>query len=964
VLEIHLLGHFSLKSSGDPVEISSRSAQSLLGYLLLNRGIAHRREKLAGLLWPDATEANARSYLRKALWQVRKSLVEENSGGEEYLIVDDLTITFNSNANYWLDVDVLESSNEETSSVEEQIESVSVYQGELLPGFYEDWVILERERLQALFEHKLQVLLDRFVEEGRWSETLDWGERWIALGSVPEPAYRAMLIAYAALGDNAKVVGTYDRCVQTLREELGVEPSEQTRELYEQILSGKVIISHRSQIPIKIHTDEIETDSSPQETSDRRVSNLPVPLTSFIGRKDEIKEIRNKLLESRLLILSGAGGSGKTRLAIQVADEMRGMFRDGMRWIDLGAIIDPNLVPQVIAKVLRVREVSHQSLMESLANSLQSKEILLVLDNCEHLLDACAQLTEFLLKACPSLKILATSREVLGIAGERVFPVPTMSAPDPNQVDPSTFYAYDAVRLFDERAKSQMPDFVLTDQNALAVAQLLFELDGIPLAIELAAARVQALKVEQIAARLDDRFRLLTGGSRTALPHHQTLLATLDWSYDLLTSNEQTVLQRLSVFTGGWSVAAGESVCTGGEIQPEDVLDLLSLLANKSLVLTERRPGEEARYRMLETIREYAGVKLSDSGDETMVRDRHLEFFVALAEQAEPQLSEPNQLFWLNRLEIEHENLRSAVIWSLEQKAATPALSLVSALSWFWYTHGHYYEARELSLQLLSSSFTRGRTAARVRALSKVGFVLWALDRKTDVSPMLEEALDIANEIGERFNIAWARVFLGIVTSTQSDHEEALSHMEQGLEEYKALDSAGKYEVGFALTFLGDGYFFNGDYQRAQEVYETSVDILSEIQDQNVLAYALRRVGHTARYRGALEEADKKCRQSLRINQKLGHMQAVAACINAFACIAVDRGESKIAAQLFAAVEKQLEVLGHWLMPADNFEFERNLALAREALGEEEFATAWAKGRSMTTKQALALALKQTSPQE
>ncbi|UCF28098.1 MAG: tetratricopeptide repeat protein [Chloroflexota bacterium] len=961
MLEIRLLGQFNLKRNGASVDINARSAQSLLGYLVLNTGIIHRREKLAGMLWPDATEPNARSYLRKALWQVRKSLAADNQGGEEYLLSDDISISFNSNADYWLDVDALGNKPIKTISIEEQIEAVSAYQGDLLPGFYEEWVTLERERIRAVFENQIQFLLERLIEQNRWTDTLNWGERWIALGSMPEPAYRALMVAHAALGDNAKVAATYERCVQKLQEELGVEPSEQTKELFEQLSTGKVIPGHPSSTSSILKTEKGEADSPSLESGDRRITNLPIPLTSFIGREEEIKETKRLLMNSRLLTLAGAGGTGKTRLAIQVANEIQGMFNDGIWWVELADLADSNLVPQAAAKALRVREASNQTLSESIADALHSKDILLVLDSCEHLLDACARLTEYLLKGCPDLKIMVTSREVLGIPGERVFHVPTLSAPDPDLIKPSDFHTYDAVRLFIDRAAIMKPDFTLTEKNAMAIGRLCYELDGIPLAIELAAARVQALRIEQIAARLDDRFRLLTGGSRTALPRHQTLLATLDWSYDLLTEKEQKVLQRLSVFNGGWSVAAAEAVGAGGEILPDDVLDILSLLTRKSLVLAQRRPGEEARYRMLETIRDYASVKLANTGEELAACKRHLDFFVMLAEVAEPQLFKPDQVSWFIRLETDHENLRAAAVWSLEQEAAKPALRLVGALSWFWYTRGHYYEARELSLQILSSPFAKERTAARAKALSIAGLVQWALGRKTNVNPLLEEALDIATEIRDRSNIAWTRVFLGIVTSTHGDHRKGLSLLEQGLEEYQALDSAGKYEIGFAMSFLGDGYFSLGEYHRAQELYENSVDVLSEVRDHNLRAYALRRLGHTARYLGDLEEAENRISESLTLNVELGHKQAIAACISGFACIFLDRGNPYLAVQLFAAVETQLEMIWFWLMPSDSVEFEQNLTLARSELGENAFTAAWAEGRSMTTKQAIELALKQTS---
>jgi len=961
VLEIRLFGQFDLRRDGAPIEIPSRPAQSLLAYLVLNTGIAHRREKLAGLLWPDSTEANARSYLRKALWQTRKSLAAEAPGGEEYLLADDISITFNPNAEYWLDADALRGGSTEARSIEEQIEAVSAYQGELLPGFYEEWVTLERERLRSVYEQKLQVLLGRLVEGGRWSEILDWGERWIALGSMPEPAYRALMVAHAALGDNAKVATTYERCVTALREELGVEPSEQTEILLQQLQDGTAIPSDPSATVAIIKTQLGETPTSLTDIDDQRTTNLPIPLTSFIGREEEIAEIEKMMLGSRLLTLAGAGGSGKTRLAIRVANEIQTMFDDGVWWIELGVIVDSDLIPQAVAKVLSVSESPDRTLAETLAKALHAKEILLVFDSCEHLLDASALLAEHLLKACPGLKILATSREVLGVAGERVFHVPTLPAPDPDQVQPTDFMTYDAVRLFIERAATLMPDFALTKQNALAIGQLCHGLDGIPLAIELAAARVQVLKVEQMAARLDDRFRLLTGGSRTALPRHQTLLATLDWSYDLLSGDERTLLQRLSVFTGGWSVVAAEAVCAGGKIQPEEVLDRLTQLASKSLVLAERRPGEEARYRMLDTIREYAGVKLVDAGEEVAVRDRHLDYFVMLAEKAEPELFKPDQVSWLNRLEAEHENLRAAATWSLEREAAAPALRLVGALSWFWSTRGHYYEARELSSQILSSSFARERTAARAKALSIAGLVQWVLGKEAGVRVLLDEALDIATEIGDRPNIAWSRVFLGVVISTHGDYRKGLSLIEEGLEECRELGSVGQYGVGFALSFLGDGIFYQGDYQRARELYKNSVEVLREVQDLNFLAYALRRLSHTLRYLDDLEGAANRCQESLDLNLKLGHKQAIAACISGFACILQAHGDALSAVQLFAAVERQLEMIGFSLLPTDSIEFERNVVLAREELGESDFSAAWVEGQAMTTEQAIALISKSTA---
>jgi non-specific serine/threonine protein kinase len=910
------------------------------------------------LFWPDSTEANARTYLRKALWQVRKSLGLDPLGGEDYLLADDISISINPKADYWLDAAALSSKPTEGEPLEDLTDAVSAYQGELLPGFYEQWVALERERLRATFEQRMETLLGRLADEECWADVLDWGERWIALGSMPEPAYRSLMVAHAALGNIGKVAAVYERCVQSLRDELGVEPSEQTKLLYQQLRKGETGtgLPPTALTVLETTLPDIE-DSAAKRPADRRSANVPIPLTSFIGREEEIAEIRRQLFTSRLLTLTGAGGSGKTRLAIRMANEVLSEFSDGLRWVELSTLVDQSLVPQAVAKVLGVRETPNQTLSETLANSLRPRELLLVLDGCEHLVDACAQLAEYLLQECPGLRILATSREVMGVAGEHVFRVPTLSSPDPSRVPLSDYAAYDAVQLFVERAASLKPDFALTDQNAPAVGQVCRGLDGIPLAIELAAARVQALRVEQIAARLDDRFWLLTSGSRTALPRHQTLRAAIDWSYELLSEAERIILQRLSVFAGGWTVAAAEAVCVGGGFQPDNILDLLSQLANKSLVLSERSPGEQARYRMLNTIREYAGEKLAKAGEEASVRDRHLEYFAASAEEAEPQLFSPEQVLWLNRLEAQHDDFRAAAVWSLERKAANSALRLVGALSWFWSTRGHYREARELSLQILTSPMARVRTEARAKALNNSGAVQWVLGGQADIRPMLEEALDIATEIGDRLNTAWAHVYLGTVIFSQGKSKEGLSLLESGLAECRALGSAGKHGVGFSLAFLGDGAFHQGDYQRALELYEKSVDVLSELQDLNFLAYPYRRLGHAARYLGDFARAAEGCKESLSLNLQLGHKQAVAACISGLACVALAHGKALAAARLFGAVEEQLDTIGFSLLPSDAVEYERSVALARAELDEPGFSEAWAEGQIMTTEQAIDLAL-------
>ena len=400
MLDVRLLGKFDVKHNGKPVMISSRPSQSLFAYLILNAGTSHRREKLAGLLWPDSLEETARDNLRHALWRVRKALPTKLKA--EYLLTDDLSIAFNISADYSLDATQLEKLSE-NASVDELIAVLSRYEGELLPGFYDEWVMLEREHLYSIFEHHMARLMSLLQEEKRWLDILDWGERWIKLGQKPETAYRALMSAHAAKGDMSKVATTYERCQKSLRE-FGIDPSEQTKELYQNLKLGKET-SKSVSVPARHVMKEAPL-------------NIPVPLTSFIGREKELKDIAKLLSASRLLTLIGPGGVGKTRLAIQTAHDSIKKFKDAVCWVELVGLQDGSLIPHEIAQALDLREVSSQPMMETLKTHLKSKGLLLVLDNCEHLIEACAQTVEGLLAACPKLKILATSRERLDLFNE------------------------------------------------------------------------------------------------------------------------------------------------------------------------------------------------------------------------------------------------------------------------------------------------------------------------------------------------------------------------------------------------------------------------------------------------------------------------------------------------------------------------------------------------------------------
>jgi predicted ATPase len=406
--------------------------------------------------------------------------------------------------------------------------------------------------------------------------------------------------------------------------------------------------------------------------------NLPLPLSSLVGRERERTEARQLLADRRLLTLTGPGGSGKTRLALAVAGDVAGEFEDGVWWVELASISDPELVAQEVARVLMLKEQPGRSMTETLVRELAATELLLIVDNCEHLVEACERLVSALLYSCPKVRILATSRESMGVAGETVLLVPPLSLPDPDHLSaPVELGRYEAVRLFVERARSATPTFELTERNARAVALLCRNLDGIPLAIELAAARTKVLSVAQISSRLAGDLRVLKSANRAADHRQQTLAATLEWSHELLGETERTLFRRLSVFSGGFSLEAAEGICTGGGIEEDDVLDLLSRLVDKSLVSVAEHGGVEARYRLLETIRQYGQEKLLESEETDYIGARHALFFLHLAEEAEPRINSADRSRRLERLEKDHDNLRAALAWSLEAEAQTETGAVV-----------------------------------------------------------------------------------------------------------------------------------------------------------------------------------------------------------------------------------------------------------------------------------------------
>lgn len=713
-------------------------------------------------------------------------------------------------------------------------------------------------------------------------------------------------------------------------------------------------LAHPQRLFQVIVTD-LAADFPPLKSLGSLPNNLPIQLTSFIGREMEIAEVKGLLSRARLLTLTGTGGSGKTRLALQVAAEVLEQYSDGVWWVELAALSDPALVPQTVASVLGVPEQPSRPVRETLVGYLRPKSLLLILDNCEHLLDPCARLGETLLRLCPSLTILATSREALAVSGEIIWPVPSLSLPDPQRLPPPDHLPqYEAVRLFIERAVSSQPRFTVTGNNAPAVAQVCHRLDGVPLAIELAAARVRVLAVEQIAARLDDRFRLLTGGSRTVLPRHQTLEAAMDWSYDLLSEQECSLFNRLSVFAGGWTLEAAEVVCSGDGVDTADVLDLLTQLVGKSLVVMETQGGE-AWFRLLETVRQYARDRLRKAGEAANVRVRHRDWYLGLAERVEPELQGPRQTVWLERLEREHDNLRAALDWSkAAADGAEAGLRLAGALYWFWWMHGHWSEGRGW----LEGALTRSEDvpiSALPKALQGAANFAWRQGDYGRATVLSEKGLAICRELGDREHSAWLLMNLGIVALHQGDFGRATALFEESLVLGRELGYKGL--ISQALAQLGHVARIQYDYTQAAAFFQESLALSREVGNTRLIAYCLRSLGTLALRQKDYERAAVLYKEGLTLCREVRDRWVIEECLEGLAGVACAQENYKQAARLFGSAEALREILGLRRLSADITAHDQLVSATRAGLGDAAFPAAWAEGRAMALERAIEYAL-------
>jgi predicted ATPase/DNA-binding CsgD family transcriptional regulator len=686
-------------------------------------------------------------------------------------------------------------------------------------------------------------------------------------------------------------------------------------------------------------------------------NNLPHQLTSFIGREREKSEVRRLLMGSRLLTLTGPGGSGKTRLALEVAREVLDLYPDGVWFVDLSPLSDPTLVPNTIASTLGVQEQPGRNVIDTLADWLKEREILLVLDNCEHLIEACAQIADHVLHACPLVHIFTTSRQSLGLLGEILWQVPTLSLPENTKA-----YSFDsltqleAVRLFAARARLRRQDFALTPNNIEVVLEVCRRLDGLPLAIELAAARVTILSVEQIRERLHQVFRLLANSSPTVSPRQRTLRAVFEWSYSLLSEPERQLLQTMSEFAGATRLENVDAVCEIENANAKTV-DLLSNLIEKSLVILDGKPGEP-RYRLLDTIRQFAQEKLLESNNATRVRENHTDFLVELAERAEANLNMPHQAEWLGRLEEERDNLHMILRWAVENQKYEATLRLISAIRRFFYIRGHLTEARKwLEASIRDSESIP--VALHAKALYTKGLFAYYQSDTEEAKSALRQSLALYRMLSDDWGSATVLNNLGLVAFLTNDYFSAHALLSESLDLYRKQGDLRC--TGLCLNNLGFIHWKQDDYNGASQLFSEAELILRQVEDQESLAWSYYGLSHVAFSQGKDASARKFAMESLSIRRELMDRRGIIDCIELLAQILVAQGQAAQATILFGAANTMRKKINVPVPTYERSDYILSVTAAQVELGQEVWQQAWQQGLEVSIEEASSLALGERS---
>jgi len=983
-LVLSLLGPFQLTLEGKSVKAPlGVKTQALLAYLAAEADRPHRREVLAGLLWPDQPEEAARHSLRQALHQLRRAIGAETP---RFLLITPQTVQFDETGDYYVDVaeflaliDQCEGHAHRRREVcppciERLRRAVALYRGHFLAGFflkdnvpYEEWALVVREQLARLALSALRSLSHHHALRGQVELLEQVARRQVELDSFAEDGHRQIMRALSWGGRRNAALAHYETLRRTLADELGTSPEKETIELRAQL-----------------DADTLPPPAPPT------LRNWPAyaQLTSFVGRKDELAQIAAYLQSAQvcLLTLLGPGGVGKTRLALQAAEQEAYGFRDGACWVQLDAVDAPERVMPAIATALGLALSGPASPTDQLCDWLREREMLVVLDNCERCVEM-APLVNDLAATCPQLRFLATSRQPLHVRGEHRFSVPPLPLPDLPRLPTgasgvSELSNSPAVALFVDRAQAVRSSFSLTAENAAAAAQICAHLDGLPLLIELAAAHIRSLSSQAILARLTSRLALLAHGPRDLPARQRTLRNTLDWSYELLDPAESRLFAQLAVFTGGCTTEAAETICNedngdrvssssssrdatdGGSVS---VLERLESLLDQSLLQLQETPPVrgcptegESRHIMLDTIREYALERLSSRGPQEVevLRKRHAAYYLQLAQTAAPELTGVQQALWLDRLEREHGNLRAALRWALEGADALLAAQLCGALWHFWAMHGHLEEGRQWLQRARALAAHDGDSLSlslQAMLFNGEGSLAYYQGDEATARQLFERGLALSREAEDRWGMAFALDGLGALAASRGNYDRATTYSEQSLSISREIGD--KWLSGITLLNLGEIARAQRDYLRALACYEEGLALLTERGDRLFAAIALHDLGQVAQDQGQYDRARAIHAESLSLCRDLGSQRGIAMCLEKLAGIAGAQAQPGRAARLLGAADALRKAIGTPMGVADRRDYERVAAAVRADLTESEFVLAWEQGRAMTLEQAIACAL-------
>ena len=880
-LALHFLGSPQVYLDNTPITLQRRKSLALLVYLTIEPG-KHQRDTLSSLLWPDYEQSKAYANLRNALLGIQKSI------GENWIIADRESIGLNETADIWLDTTqfdfLLEKGKSEPDAslrISLLADSAKLYRNHFLTGFslkdaysFNEWAFAESEGLRLKFANVLTMLSKDHCTLGHADQAIPYARRLITLDPLNETSHCLLMDVYIQAGQHSEALKQYQTLEHTLRKELNLDPQPETRELYKKIRKGEA-----KPIPIAKETEF----TSPKH-------NLPHQLSSFIGREKEVGEIVDLVTKNRLVTLAGIGGIGKTSLSLQVGRKLLDKFKDGVWFIPLDSLSEPALVPQTVASVFGIRPSNSEPVIETLTRAMRENATLLILDNCEHLLDACAELTTTLLANCPNIKVLATSREVLNISGEATYQTPSLLLPEQDEISLDTLTDSESIRLFTERATLALSSFALTNENASTVIEICRKVDGIPLAIELAAAYVNMLQVKEILDQLNASFSLLSSDSRTILAHHQTLQASMDWSWGLLNAAEQTFLQQLSVFAGGWTLESAQAVCDG------DALGLTNALVKKSLIVVNQASERETRYRFHEIVRQYMREKLSQSTKSGAIRDLHLAYFVKLAQRSEPEFHQADQVFWISKIDEELDNIRLAMEWAIttniesglqlgvaineysairgntrefggwlttllkqHNKANTLHARALEAYARILGIGGDLIEARKIAREGLDLSRTISDRNVEAWCLFRLG---WGMNDKD----LLEQSIALFQELGDKWG--QARVIEILAENTNLDREKSKALVIKALELHRELGNL--FGMAHCNFLIAQRFIWSGDFSSAMPLLDESLEIHHQLGNLQGEGSTLICYGDIAYWQGNYQQASTYLQEAITLYEKIG----------------------------------------------------------------------------------------------